>query len=106
MKTFYEYIICYEGLWLNDKNAVVGLSRTVPPRPRQKADTRPAPQVKPIVVHQEKPKVGTVANPQDIGQLPDSLTLLARLGIDLTEPTDQELGRILARSKKHQGGKV
>ena len=38
MMTFYEYVKIKEGLWLNDKNAIVGLSRVPPPQtpPRKK----------------------------------------------------------------------
>jgi hypothetical protein len=30
MKTFHEWLAMQEGLWLNDKNAVIGLSRLNP----------------------------------------------------------------------------
>jgi hypothetical protein len=30
MKTFHEWLAMREGLWLNDKNAVIGLSRLNP----------------------------------------------------------------------------
>jgi hypothetical protein len=30
MKTFHEWLAVREGLWLNDKNAVIGLSRLNP----------------------------------------------------------------------------
>ena len=36
MKTFHEWLAMREGLWLNDKNAVIGLSR-VNPLPKKSA---------------------------------------------------------------------
>ncbi len=36
MKTFHEWLAMREGLWLNDKNAVIGLSR-LNPLPKESA---------------------------------------------------------------------
>jgi hypothetical protein len=45
MKTFHEWLTIREGLWLNDKNAVIGLSRLNPlpksPAVKKKLAKRP-----------------------------------------------------------------
>ena len=52
MTTFIEYIKmaemrASEGRWLNDKNAVVGISKTPPPKPPKTAKPTPPPKIKP-----------------------------------------------------------
>lgn len=48
MMTFNEYVSMREGLWLNDKNAVVGLSKIAPPKPPKTARPTPPPKIKPV----------------------------------------------------------
>ncbi|WP_406700731.1 hypothetical protein V5E97_18230 [Singulisphaera sp. Ch08] len=40
MKTFYECLAMREGLWLNDKNAVIGMSN-INPLMQKKAKVKP-----------------------------------------------------------------
>ncbi len=56
MMTFYEYVKLKEGLWLNDKNAIVGLSRLPPPPTPPKKKKLVAALPKPIVPIPSAPK--------------------------------------------------
>lgn len=95
MMTFGEFCQYREGLWLNDKNAVVGLSKIAPPEPRKK------PRPKPIA----PPKVGPVhvpPPPKPVGeaQLPDALTMMGRMGINLVEPSRDQVKRLVEKGGK------
>jgi hypothetical protein len=52
MMKFMQYIEMrvMEGLWLNDKNAIVGLSKIVPPKPPKTARPTTPPKIKPPYV--------------------------------------------------------
>jgi hypothetical protein len=99
MKTFAEYVAMQEGLWLNDKNAVVGLSRTAPPTPPRKVKPPTPPRLNPV--HDPAPArtVGRVQNPVVDAQFPDALTMMARMGIPLIEPSKEEMRRLVDKAK-------
>lgn len=93
MITFDEYCQYREGLWLADKNAVVGLSRIAPPKPLQKTRQPVPPRIKPV--HAPAP-----AKPMGEVQLPDALTMMARMGINLVEPSKVQMKRMVEKEKK------
>ncbi|ETN80225.1 hypothetical protein NECAME_18028 [Necator americanus] len=90
MMTFAEYVAMREGLWLNDKNAVVGLSKTPPPKPPKTARPMPPPKIKP-------PHVPKVEGSLD--QLHRSVGELDRLGIGLLPPKRDDLKRLIDKHK-------
>ena len=90
MMTFAEYVAMREGLWLNDKNAVVGLSKTPPPKPPKTARPMPPPKIKP-------PHVPKVEGALD--QLHRSVGELDRLGIGLLPPKRDDLKRLIDKHK-------
>ncbi|KAJ3082379.1 hypothetical protein HK102_001741 [Quaeritorhiza haematococci] len=94
MMTFAEYCRYREGLWLNDKNAVVGLSKIAPPEPRKKPKPKPIAPPKIRTVHAPPPK------PVGEAQLPDALTMMSQLGINLVEPDKDQLRRLVDKAKK------
>jgi len=49
MMNFSEFVRIKEGLWLNDKNAVVGLSRMKPPAPLPKQSSVPNRRLKSLL---------------------------------------------------------
>lgn len=95
MLTFMQYIEmrATEGLWLNDKNAVVGLSRIVPPTPPKRTKATSTPKIKPVHAPSQ-------AKPCREAQLPDAVTALNRLGIDLLPPRDDEIKKIIEKDKE------
>jgi hypothetical protein len=102
MMTFEDYIQMRadEGLWLNDKNAVVGLSRTAPPTPPKKVKPPTPPKLNPVHTPTPARTVGRVQNPVGDAQFPDALTMMARMGINLVEPSKDEMKRMIERGKK------
>jgi hypothetical protein len=99
MKTFAEYVAMQEGLWLNDKNAVVGLSRTAPPTPPKKVKKPTPPKLNPVHAPAPTKTVGRVQNPAGDAQFPDALTMMARLGIPLIEPSKEQMRRLVDKVK-------
>lgn len=92
MMTFQKYceMRANEGLWLNDKLAVVGLSKIAPPKPPRKARPTPTPKIKP-------PHVPKVEGSLD--QLHRSVGELDRLGIGLLPPKKEDLKRLIDKQK-------
>lgn len=82
MITFAEYVAMREGLWLNDKNAVVGLSKMAPPKPPKKI---------------KRPHVPKVEGSLD--QLHRSVDDLSRMGIGLLPPKRDDLKRLIDKQK-------
>jgi len=80
-----------EGLWLNDKNAVVGLSKIAPPKPPKTARPTPPPKIKPP--HAPKPCEGS------LDQLRQSVDALGKLGIGLLPPKKEDLKRLIDKQK-------
>jgi hypothetical protein len=93
MITFSEYVAMREGLWLNDKNAVVGLSKIAPPRPPKKTRPPTPPKIKPP--HVPKTCEGS------LDQLHQSVDELGKLGIGLLPPKKEDLKRMIDKQKNH-----
>ena len=91
--TFGEYCKYREGLWLNDKNAVVGLSKIAPPKPPRKTRQPAPPRIKPVCAPAPPKPVGEV-------QLPDALTMMGQMGINLVEPSRDQMKRLVEKGKK------
>ena len=92
MMSFSEYVkmrTANEGLWLNDKNAVVGLSRTAPPKPPKKTRPPAPAKVKPVPV-----------KPVGEARMPDAVSLMNRLGIVLLPPRSDETERLVEKDKQ------
>jgi hypothetical protein len=95
MRTFEEYCRYREGLWLNDKNAIVGLSKIAPPTPIKKPKP-PAPlKLKPVRMPAPPKPMGEVQV-----QLPDAWTMMARMGISPVEPSKDQMTRLVDKAKK------
>lgn len=94
MMTFREYCRYREGLWLNDKNAIVGLSKIAPPEPRKKPKPRPTapPKIRPVQATSPSKPVGE-------SQMPDTLTMMSRMGISLVEPDNDQMERLVDKTK-------
>lgn len=90
MMTFAEYVAMREGLWLNDKNAVVGLSKIAPPKPPKKTKPTPTPKIKPFHVAKTE---------GSLDQLQRSVGELDRLGIGLLPPKRDDLKRLVDKHK-------
>jgi hypothetical protein len=90
--TFGEYCQYREGLWLNDKNAVVGLSKIAPPKPPKKTRQPAPPRIKPVAAPPPPKPVGEV-------QLPDALTMMGQMGINLVEPSRDQMKRLVDKAK-------
>ncbi len=95
MRTFAEY--CQdrqyrEGLWLNDKNAIVGLSRIAPPTPIKKTKPPTLPKIKPVRMPAPAKPVGEV-------QMPDAWTMMAQMGISPVEPSKDQMTRLVDKAK-------
>ena len=91
MMTFTEYVAMREGLWLNDKNAIVGLSKIAPPTPPKKTRPPTPPKIKPP--HVPKTCEGS------LDQLHQSVDELGRLGIGLLPPKKEDLKRLIDKQK-------
>ena len=91
MMTFAEYVAMREGLWLNDKNAVVGLSKIDPPTPPKKTRPLTPPKIKPP--HAPKTCEGS------LDQLHQSVDELGKLGIGLLPPRKEDLKRLIDKQK-------
>jgi hypothetical protein len=87
MKTFAEYVAMREGLWLNDKNAIAGISKTPPPEP---ARPRPTPKTKPPHVPKSE---------GSLDQLHRSVDALGALGIGLLPPKKEDLKRVVDKQE-------
>lgn len=90
MRTFAEYVAMREGLWLNDKNAVVGLSKIAPPKPPKTARPTPMPKIKPPHVPKSE---------GSLDQLHQSVDELGKLGIGLLPPRKEDLKRLIDKQK-------
>lgn len=90
VRTFSEYCAWREGLWLNDKNAIVGLSKIAPPTPPKKTKPTPPPKIKP-------PHVAKTEGSLD--QLQRSVGELDKLGIGLLPPKKDDLKRLIDKHK-------
>ena len=84
--TFAEYVAMREGLWLNDKNAIAGVSKT-PPKP---ARPTPTPKTKPPHVPKSE---------GSLDQLHRSVDALGELGIGLLPPKKEDLKRVVDKQK-------
>jgi hypothetical protein len=95
MMTFMQYMEmrATEGLWLNDKNAVPGMSKIIPPSPPKKSRSTAPPKIRPV--HAPRP-----AKPCREVQLPDAMTALNRLGIDLLPPRNDEIEMMVEKDKR------
>jgi hypothetical protein len=98
MRTFAEY--CQdrqyrEGLWLNDKNAIVGLSKIAPPTPIKQPKPPAPPKIKPVRMPAPPKPMGEVQV-----QLPDAWTMMARMGISPVEPSKDQMTRFVDKAKK------
>lgn len=93
MMTFMQFMEmrAAEGLWLNDKNAVVGLSRIAPPTPPKK--TRPTTPPKIKSPHVPKTCEGS------LDQLHQNVDALGKLGIGLLPPEKEDLQRLIDKQK-------
>lgn len=91
MMTFAEYVAMREGLWLNDKNAVVGLSKIAPPTPPKKTKPPTPPKIKPP--HVPKTCEGS------LDQFHQSVDELGKLGIGLLPPKEDDLKRLIDKQK-------
>jgi len=92
MINFSEYVEmrnANEGLWLNDKNAVVGLSKIAQPKPPKKARPTAPAKVKPVPM-----------KPVGEARMPDAVSLMNRLGIDLLPPRSDEIEKIVEKDKQ------
>jgi hypothetical protein len=96
MRTFAEYIAMREGSWLNDKNAVVGLSKIAPPKPPNTARPTTPPKIKPPQV----PKTSEGS----LDQLQQSVDVLGKLGIGLLPPRKDDLKRLIDKQKNQVTG--
>ena len=92
MITFDQYceMRANEGLWLNDKNAVVGLSKIAPPKPPKTTRPTPTPKIKPPHVPKSE---------GSLDQLHRSVGELDRLGIGLLPPKTDDLKRLIDKQK-------
>lgn len=97
MMTFGEYCHYREGLWLNDKNAVVGLSKIAPPKPPKKARQSAPPRIKPVHAPAPEKPMGEV-------QLPDALTMMGQMGINFVEPSRDQMKRLVDKAKNRVVG--
>jgi len=90
MMTFAEYVAMREGLWLNDKNAIEGISKTPPPKPPKTARPTPPPKIKPPHVAKSE---------GSLDQLQRSVGELDKLGIGLLPPRKEDLKRLIDKQK-------
>ena len=97
--TFAECYKYREGLWLNDKNAIVGLSKIAPPTPPKKVKPPTPPKLNPVHAPVPARTVGRVQNPPGDAQFPDALTMMARLGIPLIDPSKGQMMRLVDKAK-------
>jgi hypothetical protein len=93
MMSFSEYVemrTANEGLWLNDKLAVPGISKIMPPKPPKKTRPTPMPKIKPPHVPKSE---------GSLDQLHRGVGELDRLGIGLLPPKKEDLKRLIDKHK-------
>lgn len=88
MLTFLEFLAIQEGMWLNDKLAIPGLSATPPPTPPKKGKWPKPPKLKPAYKTCES-----------MDQLHRNVADLGKLGIGLFPPKKEDLERLLDKYK-------
>ena len=94
MMSFSEYVemrTASEGLWLNDRLAIPGISKIMPPTPPKKTRPPTPPKIKPP--HAPKTCEGS------LDRLHQSVDELGKLGIGLLPPRKEDLKRLIDKQK-------